>query len=186
MDKLPLWYIHKLSLWKIFYLSAFPGTAQLNQNWTQAVKVGWYTAGNSLSLKVWMRPVKGKSCVSPSEQLNKQWHSTNLCSLWYNHMAYLLCYLWGFSNVCFNLYFTSEFVFEWYEEHNRVWIKKEKPTVHIPARLPNTDPTLSTLTPSDTPGTLDSSSQPELCGAWAHGAGFERSKSCYGQTSGLQ
>lgn len=26
-------------------------------------------------------------------------------------MAYLFCYLWGFSNVCFNLYFTFEFLY---------------------------------------------------------------------------
>lgn len=161
MDKLPLRYVLELSLWKIFYLSAFPGTAHLNQNWTRAVKVGWCTAGNLLSLRAWTSPVKGKSCVSPCEHLNKQGHSTNLSSLWYNHMAHLLCYLWGFSNSCFNLYFSSEFAFEWYEDHNEVWIKKEKPG--IPARLPNTAPTLA---PSGTPGTPDSSSQPELCRAF--------------------
>lgn len=41
-------------------------------------------------------------------------------------------------------------------------LEKEKPAVHIPARLPNTAPALSALTPSDTPGTPDSFSQPEL------------------------
>jgi len=61
-------------------------------------------------------------------------------------MAHLLCYLHNFINACYYLYLNSEFVFECYEEHNGVWVKKEKPVVHAPTRLPNVNTDLITMT----------------------------------------
>lgn len=61
-------------------------------------------------------------------------------------MAHLLCYLCNFINVCYYLHSNSEFVFECYEEHKGVWVKKEKPAVHAPARLPNMNTDFSTMT----------------------------------------
>lgn len=145
MEKLPLRYIHKLSLRKFFYLTAFAGASQLKQSWTpilnSSVALLLNIADNSVSLKVWTSPVKskGRPVSTPASNLTIQWHPTNLRSLWYNHMARLLWYLRNFINVWYYLYWNSEFVLEYYEEHNGVWVKKEKPAVHGPLWLPNTN-----------------------------------------------
>lgn len=47
-------------------------------------------------------------------------------------MAPSLGYLCSFINGYYYLYLNSEFGFDCYEEHNGVWVKKEKPAVHAP------------------------------------------------------
>lgn len=86
-----------------------------------------YEADNSLSMKVWMSPAESKEGPAPTAVSNVtvQQHSTNLCSIWYNHMphfcaTYLALLLTAMS------YLNSEFILERYEEHNTVWVKKEK------------------------------------------------------------
>lgn len=86
-----------------------------------------YVADNSLSIKVWMSPAKSKEGLVPTAVCNVtvQQHSTNLCSIGYNctphfcatYLALLLTAL---------LYLNSEFTLEYYEEHNRVWVKIEE------------------------------------------------------------